>query len=114
MRSVTGSSLGGGERCLQDRAERWPPQFGGLARDQKAIMAHILHQALDQLDRRHAYAGRQRLAGLQALLGLDVALFDNPPPLGDFTLYVLAKLGRRHRHGRGAFAFKRRQQFWRF
>jgi hypothetical protein len=56
---------------------------------------------------------RQRLAGLRALLRLDIAFFDNPSPFGDFILYVLAKLRCRHRDGRGTFAFKRRQQFGR-
>src|SRR4030095_2757952 len=61
-----------------------------------------------------AYAGgRQRRASLAALLRLDIALFDHLPPLDDFTLYVLAELGRRHGRGRGPFALKRRQQFGR-
>src|SRR4029453_3259015 len=54
LREVGYRQFIGGEPCLQDRAECRPPQLGGLAYDQDAVMACILHQALDQLDRRRA------------------------------------------------------------
>ena len=60
------------------------------------------------------YTGNRPLQVFYApkrLLRLNVALFDNARPLGDFSFYIFTKLGRCHCHGRCAFAIKLRLQF---
>ena len=42
---------------LQNRAKGLPAQFRGLAGDQDAVVADVLHQSLDQFDGRRAHAG---------------------------------------------------------
>jgi hypothetical protein len=63
------------------------------------------------------YGGdRLRFVGSQSparrrLLRLNIALFDNTRPFGDFSFYILTKLDRCHCHGCCAFALKLRLQF---
>src|SRR4029077_5443575 len=72
LREVDGGAFVGSKARLQDRVEYWPVEFGGLAGDENAVVAHVLHDPFNQFDRRRAKPGEARdhflvLAGLSKL-----------------------------------------------